>query len=286
MTRGKKKNGRIILQICNPPDPSGTDSITIALGVLTSFSVENIQLDVLVNSRMGLRLAGPDSTGAVVHVVGNEFEMLPDNDSQDDSDDDEEHHAIEISADLADVARMFDQGEVREVVFERDLHGGDLMFEGGDDVELGQGGDVSRGQKWGVGAETERKEEKNNGKLVVKKTAGSGLPVITHRSGVKFQDIIIGSGKKVQRGHRVAVQYVLRLENGKVVDRADRKRPFKFRLGIGEVVKGFDIGLTGMREGGERHVVVPPQLGYGDASVPGIPKGSTLYFDITVLKAF
>lgn len=281
MTRGKKKDGRIILQICNPPDASGADSITIALGVLTSFSIENIQLDVLVNSRMGLRLAGPDSVGAEVHVVGNEFEILPEDEEHDDSDDDEEHHAIEISADLTDVARMFDQGTVEEVVIEQDMQGDDMMFDNREDIELGQGDS----EKWGRVNE-EGKEEKNNGKLVVKKPGSSGLPFITHRSGVRFQDIIIGSGKKVQHGHKVAVQYVLRLENEKIVDRADRKRPFKFRLGTGEVVKGFDIGLMGMREGGERHVIVPAESGYGDSAVPGIPKGSTLYFDITVLKAF
>lgn len=118
------------------------------------------------------------------------------------------------------------------------------------------------------------------------KKVKKGFPVIQHPSGLRYQDVIVGTGKRVAVGRNVALQYNLHLENGKLVDKADRKRPFKFRLGIGECIKGIDLGVVGMREGGERHLIVPPELGYGDQSVSSIPPGSTLYFDITLMRAF
>lgn len=280
MSKAKKRNGRVVLQICNAANNSDTESLSVALGVLKASVVENIQLDVMVNSRMGLRLAGPESTGAVVHVVGNEFQFPPEAEEGSDTEDED---AIEISADLADVARMLDEGEV---VLDQHSDPDHIMLDRLANTSDGSPNeDAHASNRSNAAAGGDANDHKENGKLVVKRK-GPGLPLITHRSGLKFQDILIGSGRRVQKGHKVALHYVLRLENGKVVDRSDRKRPFKFRLGIGDCVKGFDIGVMGMREGGERHLIVPPELGYGDSHTPGIPKGSNLYFDITVIKAF
>lgn len=120
----------------------------------------------------------------------------------------------------------------------------------------------------------------------LKKAKKAANSFIKHPSGLRYQDLIVGTGRKVKHGHNVALQYTLRLENGKVVDKADRRRPFKFRLGVKECIKGFDIGVKDMREGGERHIVVPPELGYGDRRLGDIPANSTLYFDVSLIKAF
>lgn len=255
----------------------------MSLGVLRAVTADNVRLDILINSRMGLRLAG-DSAGAVVDVVGNEYEPYDDDENMGNED------GIEFPANLADVARMFEGGNV---VFASESDSEDDDDEEGDSDEdmageedglKGKLANAKNGRRDGKSS-NDSKSEQDNGRVVVRGKANA-LPIMTHRSGLKLQDLVIGSGKRVIRGHNVALHYTLRLENGKVVDKADRKRPFKFRLGIGECIKGFDIGVTGMREGGERHLIVPPHLGYGNDNPPGIPRNSTLYFDIGVIKAF
>lgn len=276
----KKENARVVLQICKEPPQSDTEAMTIALGVLKASKIENIQLNVMVSSKMGLRLAGADSAGAVVHVVGNEFEVSQ---QQPFGIDSGPERALELASDLADdiAGGLADIGLV--------LDNANVVMQsvnGHEEQEPDQQGNgIEEFVDFVSGRRRDQGSSKETEKQLVKRKPGA-LPIISHKSGLRFQDIIIGSGKKVQRGRKVDVQYVLRLENGKVVDRADRRQPFRFRLGIGECVKGFDIGVMGMREGGERHLIVPPELGYGDGRVPGIPKASTLFFDITVLKAF
>lgn len=209
---------------------------------------------------MGLRLTGPDASGAVVHVIGNELEPTF-----------EEEEEIEFPSGLMDLNDLLGDDSDNE---------DDSSEDEDEDEEMTDEPIKGAGSKQG---NTQGKE--GDGKLVVKKKTGQ-IPLITHKSGLKMQDMLVGSGKKVVKGHNVALQYTLQLESGKVVDKTNRKRPFKFRLGVGECVKGFDIGVMGMREGGERHLIVPPELGYGSQSPPGIPANATLYFDIKVIKAF
>lgn len=249
--RARKKDARIVLEICNEGEGSENgEPIKVAVGVLSASGCENIKLDVLVTSKMGLRLAGQDTAGAVVHVVGNEVEPYSESESE---------MPVEFSTGLAEMLEADSDDD-------EDDSSDDESDQSEDDAD-------------------QSKTANGKGAMVVKRK-GSALPIITHKTGLQFQDIVVGSGKKVVNGRNVALQYTLRLENGKVVDRADRKRPFKFRLGIGECIKGFDIGVSGMREGGERHLIVPPKLGYGNQPPPGIPRNSTLYFDVIVSKAF
>jgi len=75
------------------------------------------------------------------------------------------------------------------------------------------------------------------------------------------------------------VTYVGRLPNGKEFDRSENK-PFTFRLGRGEVIKGWDVALEGMRVGGKRRIIVPPHMGYGKQANGPIPANATLHFDV------
>jgi FKBP-type peptidyl-prolyl cis-trans isomerase len=78
------------------------------------------------------------------------------------------------------------------------------------------------------------------------------------------------------------VNYVGRLSNGRIFDQS--RAPFEFRLGVGKVIKGWDIGVASMRVGGKRRLVIPPKLGYGASGVPGtIPKNETLTFDVELV---
>lgn len=257
-----------MLQVCAESEDGGA----AVIGVLSAASgVETLKLDVFINSRMGLRLVGADSAGAVVHIVG--YEPVVENPDSDDECDDE---GMSFPPGLTDMDMMLAGTDSDD----DDFSSGD-----GSDDDEGEDGEQKMKPAHAEQNGSAKNDPVGNGKLVPK-SGVSTIPVKTLKSGLKFQDMVVGKGKPVRQGHNVALQYVLRLENGKVIDKTDRKRPFKFRLGIGECVKGFDIGVDGMREGGERYLIVPPKLGYGSSPPPGIPKNSVLYFDVTVVKAW
>ena len=104
------------------------------------------------------------------------------------------------------------------------------------------------------------------------------------QKGVRVLDLEPGRwGEMVKDRKRVKVSYVGRLTNkgGKVFDKGN----ISFRLGRGEVIAGWDIGMQGMRVGAQRRITVPPAAGYGNRAQAGIPPNSTLCFDVTVLSA-
>ncbi|APU39119.1 FKBP-type peptidyl-prolyl cis-trans isomerase [Streptomyces sp. TN58] len=103
------------------------------------------------------------------------------------------------------------------------------------------------------------------------------------------RDLVVGDGAEVKPGMVVRVHYVgVAFASGKEFDSSwDRGEPFKFALGGGKVIKGWDRGVRGMRVGGRREIVVPPRLGYGSRSPsPLIPAGSTLVFVVDLLDVY
>jgi peptidylprolyl isomerase len=108
---------------------------------------------------------------------------------------------------------------------------------------------------------------------------------VTTASGLKYIDIVEGTGPTPQRGQTVTVHYTGTLENGKKFDSSyDRAAPADFRIGVGAVIKGWDEGLMSMKVGGKRKLIIPPALGYGvRGSPPNIPGNSTLVFDVELL---
>ncbi|AFY73302.1 FKBP-type peptidyl-prolyl cis-trans isomerase [Synechococcus sp. PCC 7502] len=109
---------------------------------------------------------------------------------------------------------------------------------------------------------------------------------VTTPSGLKYQEITIGTGAIPKQGNKVTVHYIGTLENGTKFDSSrDRNRPFDFNLGVGQVIKGWDEGLSTMRVGGRRILIIPPELGYGARGAGGvIPPNATLIFDVELLK--
>lgn len=103
-------------------------------------------------------------------------------------------------------------------------------------------------------------------------------------NGVSVDDRKIGSGPAAKKGSRLEMRYIGKLDNGKVFDSNKSGKPFAFKLGIGEVIKGWDLGLAGISAGGERRLVIPAHLAYGKKGVAGIPGNSTLTFDIKCLS--
>jgi peptidylprolyl isomerase len=105
--------------------------------------------------------------------------------------------------------------------------------------------------------------------------------------GMTVQDIKAGTGQAVKNGEQVTVNYVGTLTNGTVFDSSfSRNKPFTFTLGAGQVIKGWDLGVAGMKVGGERKLVIPSSLGYGATGTPGgpIPPNATLNFTVDLLK--
>lgn len=107
----------------------------------------------------------------------------------------------------------------------------------------------------------------------------------TTPSGLQIEDTKPGTGATATKGKRVTVHYVGTLTNGKKFDSSrDRNEGFSFRLGAGEVIKGWDEGVEGMKVGQMRKLIIPPELGYGDRGFPGaIPPNSTLHFEVELV---
>ena len=105
-------------------------------------------------------------------------------------------------------------------------------------------------------------------------------------SGLRYQDLVKGQGAEAVAGKSVVVHYTGWLPNGEKFDSSrDRNEPFSFTLGAGQVIAGWDEGVAGMKVGGRRKLVVPPDLGYGTAGAPpDIPPGATLVFEVELLN--
>ncbi|MDD4933806.1 MAG: FKBP-type peptidyl-prolyl cis-trans isomerase [Methylacidiphilaceae bacterium] len=110
--------------------------------------------------------------------------------------------------------------------------------------------------------------------------------IVTTPSGLKYVDLVVGRGTPVQPGKRVTVDYVGKLEDGKVFDSSQAHgKPFTFVMGQRGVIAGWTEGMATMREGGKRKLIIPPQLGYGaDGAGDVIPPNAVLLFEIEVLK--
>ncbi|KAI1734231.1 hypothetical protein F4680DRAFT_358080 [Xylaria scruposa] len=123
-------------------------------------------------------------------------------------------------------------------------------------------------------------EQGPTGPAAAEKGATLGVKVV---GGVTLDDRKIGSGRVVKKGNRVEVRYIGKLTDGKVFDSNKKGKPFSFKVGAGEVIKGWDIGVQGMSVGGERRLTIPAHLAYGSKAQPGIPGNSQLIFDIKLL---
>ena len=105
-------------------------------------------------------------------------------------------------------------------------------------------------------------------------------------SGLKYSDLKPGTGDLAKKGDTVEVHYIGWLADGKKFDSSvDRKQPFAFKLGAGLVIKGFDEGITGMKIGGKRRLVIPPEIGYGARGAGNaVPPNAIMIFEVELLR--
>jgi FKBP-type peptidyl-prolyl cis-trans isomerase len=133
-------------------------------------------------------------------------------------------------------------------------------------------------EKNSKGGETER----NKAMLGMVASNKPGKRVV---NGVTLIDKVIGKGTEATSGKRCKMHYTGTLQNGKVFDSSIGKRPFSFKLGRGEVIQGWDIGVKGMRCGGQRKLLIPAPLGYGrQGAPPVIPPNAPLTFEVQLLE--
>ena len=111
------------------------------------------------------------------------------------------------------------------------------------------------------------------------------MPSIKTPSGLTIEDLVVGNGDTAAAGQRVSVHYTGWTTDGKKFDSSkDRGQPFMFSLGEGEVIRGWDEGVAGMKVGGKRKLTIPPELGYGSRGAGKvIPPNATLLFEVELL---
>jgi FKBP-type peptidyl-prolyl cis-trans isomerase len=108
---------------------------------------------------------------------------------------------------------------------------------------------------------------------------------ITTESGLKYTDQKVGDGTEAKKGDTVKVHYTGTLPGGKEFDSSVNREPFEFKLGHAQVIKGWDEGVAGMKIGGKRKLVIPPDLGYGARGAGSvIPPNAILLFDVELLE--
>ena len=110
--------------------------------------------------------------------------------------------------------------------------------------------------------------------------------MVTTASGLQYDDELVGTGAEAKAGNTVDVHYTGTLKDGKKFDSSlDRGKPFSFKLGAGQVIKGWDEGVAGMKVGGKRKLVIPSDLAYGKRGAGGvIPPDAELTFIVELLK--
>ncbi len=116
--------------------------------------------------------------------------------------------------------------------------------------------------------------------------AGPGVTVTEKKDEFKIEDVKVGDGAEAKENSAVKVHYTGTLKNGKKFDSSrDRDAPFEFTIGLGQVIKGWEKGVVGMKVGGQRKLTIPYDLAYGEeGKPPDIPPRATLLFDIELLE--
>jgi len=277
----------------------------VILGSLTPGKIEQAPVDIVLDQEdeYVFEVVGKNP----IHVIGNYIrdDSFPWGNSQDDSDDEDAFHLGEVSSDVEvdpaeldginsdDVEMEGDSARFEEIVEEP--KGKKRPAEKIDDEKPLQPTKAekkaAKKQKGENGVAIpkedpvkEAKEEKKKEKKERKKEGKAAGEVKELEGGLKIKDVKGGSGPGAQKGQSVKMRYIGKFTDGKVFDSNTQGKPFVFRLGAGEVIKGWDVGIVGMKAGGERELTIPAPMAYGKSRKSGIPPNSTLKFEVKLLS--
>ncbi len=110
--------------------------------------------------------------------------------------------------------------------------------------------------------------------------------IITTPSGLRYQDLVLGSGNNPRFGQKVTLNYIIKTEDGELIeDSYKMNQPMSFILGNSEVIQGIEEGVVTMKPGGKRRLFIPPELGFGGRKIRNIPANSNLIFEIELVKS-
>jgi FK506-binding nuclear protein len=307
---GAKKGSKAILMV------KSHDDGPYAVCSLREGGTESVSLDLMLEDYSEFSVVG----NASVHLTG--YQMPQDDDGGDmydeddefgedgallgydaeglpiymDDDDDEDDEDIDLDDDESDEDDEDDEPGIgqKNVIIEDvtgDLEEDDSEEEESDDEEEQRAAAAAAAAAAKEAEEKKQKrkaaeqKEKEQKKAKSEDLSGNKVKVKKFPNGFEIHDIHQGkaSGKLVKAGKRVSVRYSGRLTNGKIFDQTKGNKTFQFRFGVGEVIKGWDRGMEGMRVGDKRKLVVPPLMGYGASKVGPIPANSTLIFEIELV---
>ncbi|KAH3900033.1 related to FK506-binding protein 3 [Saccharomycodes ludwigii] len=218
-----------------------------------------------------------DVEGRIEEMIEDEKEQKgkKENDDEDDEDEDEddveEEVEEEIEVEEEKPKKKSESNKKRKAEEEESNNKKQKKVQFKKDLEEGPT------NKKAIGTKTEKKQKKVEEAQKVKTQVLEG--------GIIIEDRVTGTGKKAKRGDKIGMRYVGKLKkNGKVFDKNTKGKPFVFKLGRGEVIKGWDIGVAGMCVGGERRIIIPAAYAYGTQALPGIPGNSDLTFDVKLVS--
>jgi FK506-binding nuclear protein len=235
-------------------------------------------------------LLGYDEEGLPIYMddgSGSEDEGYSEEDSEEDSDDEDDEdgpggNVLEIKDVTEGDSSDDDDDDDDDVDDDDDDEDSSESEEEGEPAPQPAKGQKRKGEEPKAAKQPEKKKENKQSTpgVIQEKSKAKKYP-----NGFEIHDLKQGkaSGKVAKAGKRVSMRYVGRLTNGKIFDQTKGKSTFQFRLGVGEVIKGWDRGVEGMRVGDKRKLVIPPQMGYGSSRTGPIPANSTLVFEVELV---
>ncbi|GAA5841207.1 hypothetical protein JCM11251_003234 [Rhodosporidiobolus azoricus] len=271
--------------------PNGTEQVSINVNL-----VEDVEI-------VEFSVTGENPVHLVGHYIRQEdFDQEPYSDEEYGSDDDSDFDDEEMSGliDDGDLDDEMDSSRIEELVEEKpkaskkraaeETAADDSTVSAADIAGLSKSqlkklAKKQKGEKGEAVAPAPAAAEKPTPKKAEEKkeapkkaAAASKTRIIA--GGLEVTDAKEGTGSAAKNGQKVGMRYIGKLENGKVFDSNTKGSPLVFTLGRGEVIKGWDLGVAGIKVGGERKLRIPAALAYGKQKLPGIPANSTLIFDI------
>ncbi|KAF9647311.1 hypothetical protein BDM02DRAFT_3188052 [Thelephora ganbajun] len=284
----------------------------VILGSLTPGKIEQAAVDLILDQEdeYVFEVIGKNP----IHIIGNYIRdsNLPWSDGEDESDNEDAFHLGEVSSDVEiDPAELDgigsdedeledDSARFEEVVEEpkgkkrtadkmdadeKSPHPTKVQKKAAKKQKGENGVAIPKEDSVKETKEEKKKEKKEKEEKKEKKKEGKAAGDVKGlEGGVQIRDVKAGNGPGAQKGQSVKMRYIGKLTDGKVFDSNTKGKPFAFRLGAGEVIKGWDVGIVGMKAGGERELTIPAPMAYGKRKMSDIPPNSTLKFEVKLLS--